>query len=299
MRCFKVDESKVTPYLTMTSSPYPHIGIGEEGRGRKYTRFPVGRRFADTFLTPVPCPEQGDVDGRDRNTDPPVCKYCGTQYRPIPEDASSIWNWKHPKDGKCPPDMARIERASVIKTKEKGTLLLVEERSQSDRRALVHLAVPAGFRGGASYTGAEEVYVPCRFRGCTGNDFVSTVDNDGYCIGCGEKLHPVDPNVYVHARKWVHSENGGESKIPTLEQMKDVTILAQGSCAQGAAGRMGGHDEYLVIMEPGATICARRGGRLYGAPNRLYIHWDGEELRLGEYDEIFPPSCEVEEGEVI
>ncbi|GBD12059.1 hypothetical protein HRbin24_00059 [bacterium HR24] len=42
-------------------------------------------------------------------------------------------------------------------------------------------------------------------------------------------------------------------------------LIAEGYCAQGAAGRMGGGPEYLIAAPPG-EFCIYRWGRLYGAP---------------------------------
>jgi len=43
-------------------------------------------------------------------------------------------------------------------------------------------------------------------------------------------------------------------------------VLAEGRCAQGAAGGMGGGPEYLVRIRSGYAIEAVRTGRLYGSP---------------------------------
>ena len=53
-------------------------------------------------------------------------------------------------------------------------------------------------------------------------------------------------------------------------------LIAEGYCAQGAAGYMGGGPEYLVAARPG-EFCIHRWGRLYGAPRfvGVRIHPDG------------------------
>jgi len=33
--------------IGITKDPYPHVGVGEEGRGRKYVRFPIGRNLRE------------------------------------------------------------------------------------------------------------------------------------------------------------------------------------------------------------------------------------------------------------
>lgn len=47
MRCFMVDETRVVEGLAVTATPHPHVGVGEEGRGREYSRFPISSRFAE------------------------------------------------------------------------------------------------------------------------------------------------------------------------------------------------------------------------------------------------------------
>lgn len=123
-----------------------------------------------------------------------------------------------------------LARASAIRTRAKGTVLLVQEKDGDTRRALVLLAVPMGYRGGTAWDGLD-----------------------------------------------------------------DVTILAEGTVADGAAGRMGSYQEYLAILPPGARLVCRRYGRLYGAPAQVHVYWTGEELRVGTADEVCPPCSEADE----
>lgn len=64
-----------------------------------------------------------------------------------------------------------------------------------------------------------------------------------------------------------------------------VAVVAEGACAQGDAGRMGGGPELLVIMEPGAAVTVHRTGRLYGNPDRLIVSWEGETLTQKSWSE--------------
>lgn len=48
-------------------------------------------------------------------------------------------------------------------------------------------------------------------------------------------------------------------------------VIAEGRCAQGDAGRMGGGPEYLLALRPGTRFSIQRLGRLYGAPGRLNV----------------------------
>lgn len=214
MKVFKVND-KIQTHLNIVDEPYRHIGIGEEGRGRRYTRVGVGK----------------NVEG------------------------------------------SRITEASVMRTK-KGSLLIVEEREKNDNRALVHLAIAAGYRGGLEYTSTEPVTGVCT-HDCTGHTWYT-------CPVCRSPLDAEDR----------HMEERVITRYLPLEEVEGVKILARGYCAQGAAGYMGGHPEYLVIMDAGTTIRVKRGGRLYGRPDELFVHWDGENLKLGTRDEVFPTNEE-------
>ena len=78
-----------------------------------------------------------------------------------------------------------------------------------------------------------------------------------------------------------------------------ITVLARGYKAQGDAGRMGGHAVKLLLMEPGAAFRVKCSGRLYGAPAERFILWTGKDLILGTQDEVWPPTDEEPEGELI
>lgn len=47
MKLYTITARGVFPAIDIKTEPYPHIGLGEEGRGRKYTRFPVVQDLAD------------------------------------------------------------------------------------------------------------------------------------------------------------------------------------------------------------------------------------------------------------
>jgi len=226
MKCFTVRTHEVIEGLGWEREPYPHVPIGEEGRGRKLVRFPIGRRFAETL-----------------------------------EEEN------------------RIERASVLKTKEKGTLLLVEERVDEQERILVHLAVEAGFRGGAGWYVRVEKY-PCFKRGSI-SYFMDK------CSFCGVE--------YVQDK---HPDEG-ETDLVYLDDCEEIKILAHGICAQGMAGRMGNHSEWLIILPKDKVLKVIRSGRLYGDPSEKILLWDGKDLKFDTEDVVFPPTDQREEGELI
>lgn len=121
----------ITP-LRVHHSPFPHVRVGDDGRGRKLVRLPLGRR------------------------DWPGCEKCGGTYfithcdgicppllRKECEENNLQGKCRHTTTCEC---VAQIERASLIRTKEKGTLLLVKE-TRPDDRALVIVGIYGGYRG--------------------------------------------------------------------------------------------------------------------------------------------------------
>lgn len=226
MKCFNVSTQAVSEGIPTQKTPYLHVGVGEEGRGRKYVRVALGKQD-------------------------------------FSEETKSVAS------------------ASVIKTAENGTILIVKEKDPSDRRALVLVNIAAGYRGGTTWTGVTTVKTPCKRRGqCL---------FDAECQNCGTKLESGKP----------HPDDGMAYDWPAFP-CTGVTVLAGGYCADGDAGRMGGHAVKLLIMEPGAMFRVSRSGRLYGAPSKRYVRWTGEKLELGSFDELFPATTEeITQAEVL
>lgn len=52
--------------------------------------------------------------------------------------------------------------------------------------------------------------------------------------------------------------------------------LASGYIAEGIAGRMGGGDQYVIVIEKGTFWAVKLGGRLYGKPSRYHYTFDGK-----------------------
>ena len=77
----------------------------------------------------------------------------------------------------------------------------------------------------------------------------------------------------------------GSASLSAERDHGGVATLAEGICAQGAAGRMGGHTEYLIKLPARTVVALRRTGRLYGAPPKLYAAWDGEKLLVASEEE--------------
>jgi len=284
MRCYTVTEATITPSIVVAATPYPHIPVGEEGRGRELIRFPVGQRFADTLAYQAPCPQRGELLWKEES-----CSRCGVQTALAP---GMTTYFRHPEAGEVTRYHA-VERASVLRTKEKGTLLLVEERDAADRRALVLADIPAGFRGATSWTGTEKGPIPCPDRGKK----LGSLDLNGTdrCPKCGV-VCPLEEGAEFFR---THPDEGVAEGWQRFQDIPGVTVMAEGYKAQGDAGGMGGHAVRLLLLEPGSAFRVLRKGRLYGAPASRFVLWDGETLRLGTADEVWPPSCEEPEGEVI
>ena len=87
-------------------------------------------------------------------------------------------------------------------------------------------------------------------------------EDSSRCPACGQRLGPDDSHSNEGVVDYVA---GSPGDVP------GVQVVAQGFCAQGDAGRMGGHAEWLLIAEPGARFRVARGGRTYGSPNVVEV----------------------------
>lgn len=80
------------------------------------------------------------------------------------------------------------------------------------------------------------------------------------CPDCGEVFTALD-SQFRHpaapARKLAASEIG--------------IVIAEGECAQGLAGYVGGGPEYLIAVKPATFFSIRRSGRLYGGSTALNV----------------------------
>jgi hypothetical protein len=240
MRLFEVQTEGVTEGLPLHREPFPHVAVGEEGRGRRLARLPLGRQFAASL---------GEAE--------------------------------------------RVLRGSVIRTRERGTLLLVEERPPQDARALVALCVYYGYRGSVSYTGPG-VMVACPSQGRPAPEI--------RCERCGA-LYPASlerQGINMFSPENIHPDEGTVWDWQPLEEVPGCTVLLEGVVAEGGAGRMASGPQYLAILEPGVRLVAHRTGRTYGKPCDLLIAWDGETLSLTPWEEALErEALEVGEGDPV
>lgn len=281
MKCFTVTAQGKLEHLAISHDPYPHVAIGEAGRGRKLSRVPLGQKDfpPEAMHVRTPCSLRGaPMFGV------PRCRKCGIPCAPDSGVSGSV----HPDEGFHEVQLSELNRASVIKTRAKGTILLVKE-TKEDNRALVVLAVKAGFRGSIRWSIRTGKKVPCEH----GKTFFRHDVNLDACRKCGQAWIATEGYTVQHPEAGLQDE-----KIPLSEGGNEsVTLLAEGRCAQGGAGRMGGHSEYLVILKPGARLEVRRGGRLYGADPVIHAYWDGEDLHVGTPDVVCQAAYEDEDGE--
>lgn len=85
-----------------------------------------------------------------------------------------------------------------------------------------------------------------------------------------------------------HSGFRGSWKLHGMDQ-PNIKVMAEGWCAQGAAGRMGGGPEYLLSVDGSASMAIERSGRLYGHPSLLQV-----EITEGTVKVIDPNSLPKE-----
>ena len=70
-----------------------------------------------------------------------------------------------------------------------------------------------------------------------------------------------------------------------------ISLLCSGEEAQGDAGRMGGADCPVFVVEGPCRISWTRTGRLYGAPSRWVAVFDGAEWKVAPKNE-----CTIEDA---
>lgn len=182
--------------------------------------------------------------------------------------------------------------AYYIRSRSKGTLLLVEEHAESPQ-AIVKLAVAPGRGGAVRYTGATFASAPCPLRGqrLYPQDLAPAFSGEAeerveVCRRCG------DPARFVGAWEgWLHGDSGeipdydplpvrrGTASFDDPQGRGGLRILAEGT--QPIEGGAGTYSELLVVLEPDVSFRVERYGEARkGDPREMLCRWNGRELTV-------------------
>ena len=85
----------------------------------------------------------------------------------------------------------------------------------------------------------------------------------------------------------------------SLTDRQGVIVLAEGECAQGDAGRMGGGPEYLAVLADGGAATVNRSGRLYGKAATLRVRNVGGVLTVEDEAAVAETTAAVAALEVL
>lgn len=85
----------------------------------------------------------------------------------------------------------------------------------------------------------------------------------------------------------------------SLSDRQGVIVVAEGACAQGAAGRMGGGPEYLAVVADGGSATINRSGRLYGAAATLRVRNVGGVLAVEDVKAVEEQNAAASALEVL
>jgi len=194
-----------------------------------------------------------------------------------------------------------------------GAVLLGEE---GRGRKLVRVPVPAGaevvgLQGGPTF----EIVWPNgggHFRGYINQGIdrwdgaAPTEDEAAQIAAQGGTWRVSRPNPVVGTLMSVPAKNQSEGAVLvafrncsgfrggwSLSDRQGIIVVAEGACAQGAAGRMGGGPEYLAVVAAGGSATVNRSGRLYGAPATLRMKNAGGVLTIEDVKAVEEQALEV------
>jgi len=261
MKCYTVTELEVKPYIAVSSTPYPHIEIGEDVSNKTLVRFPIDRKFADSLEKVVPCPKRRR-SLRTRSS----CPLCGLPG--VPEERY----FRHPDEGEVTVYQS-IKKCDILSIGESKEFQLIDEMDCSDNRALVLVNIAAGYLGTTKWMGATKEELPCLNRGTI---LANTVE--GCCPRCGVSCTPV-------GHKYKHPNYGtitDWAEFPT----PGITVLSHGYRAKSEYGLPSKHVVMLLLMEQGASFRVERTGRLLVSPTDRFVIWTGKNLLKGSKNEI-------------
>lgn len=215
-------------YTIRDGSCAPGIALTSDPNGRPVVKVGEGGRGRKLVLVPVP--HGATIEGRTAGVQ---CPNVGRPAFEIltPEDEKNPSSW-----GRCPVCNAGVDRGQTHRVSwltEPGDGRLTEApSSRGDEDALSALILVTDHSG---YRGA---WSPRKAR----------------------------PDAEWDDRLRREKETSTSSGWLTDDQAPTWRVIAQGECAQGGAGRMGGGPEYLTVLRDGEAFEVVRTGRLYGAP---------------------------------
>jgi len=158
-----------------------------------------------------------------------------------------------PVSGAKPSD--QLVAADVVEVSGRSKLVAADEATNKEATIVV-LHTMTGFRGSNAHTG-DVIGWRCRSRNCTGP----------------REMHPVEfldvipekcPDCGWHT-EMVYAPRPGK-------------VLARGVIAEGAAGRAGSGEQFILLLPRDEVLRTAYTGRLYGGPEEHYLWFDGEKI---------------------
>lgn len=141
-----------------------------------------------------------------------------------------------------------------------------------DAVVLLYVGEHSGFRGGWFLRSPAEKFCPFSpdAARAEGREWDPTVNDGRLDAGLGRCRVCGGPGGYAHDLLPA-GQPAGQLKPSAIG-----LVIAEGFCAQGHAGRMGGGPAYLIAARPG-RFGIHRTGRLYGEPAfiNVTVHEDG------------------------
>lgn len=181
-----------------------------------------------------------------------------------------------------------INRASVMRFKERDALVLVEERTHDYPRALVLISILDGL-----WTSCETEPYPCEARNSSRLLDYPIVRRGVGDIArglCGERY-----DDFGHMAK--HPIRGVMQCYKSFDESPGINVLAEGWCKIRGSKASSEALQRLLLMDPGARFRISRGGKV---SKEAFFEWDGKTLSVWQKGGIFPVHPEDEdEGEII
>lgn len=248
-RIFTVAGREVTTGVVVDSIPLKGVDktitavvVGEEGRGRQRGVLPC------PSAPLVPCPDQGrEVYGGSGE-----CSKCQTT---LPERKEGGYYVTHPVSGQID---GRLMSARVGKTQSGKPRLDRANGAVDDSSTIIVFRTPMGYRGGNQHTGPSTGWKCSKF-GCGGQGVGVAPET---CPECGEHY-----GGWMGGPRYQFAEFPGE-------------VLAEGTIAEGAAGRMGSGRQMVAVVKKDAVFRVRifTDGRRPAVV--LYGWFDGEKVTV-------------------